>query len=74
MVTIGRIPGVVNSFFRPQRRFFSQPAWPHFRGLVMAMCTNMARAVENKGWHYIGVAKVSHERIVIRRPEKLLAA
>lgn len=43
MVTIGRIPGVVNSFFRPQRRFFAKPAWPHFRGLVVAMAV---------GWEY----------------------
>jgi len=45
MVTIGRIPGVVNSFFRPQRRFFSQPAWPHFWGLVTAMAVGLEHTV-----------------------------
>jgi len=37
MVTIGRMRGVVNSFFRPARKSFSRPAWPHFWGLVTAM-------------------------------------
>src|SRR3990172_11770554 len=45
MVTIGRIPALVNSFFRPQRRFFSQPAWPHFRGLVIAMAVGLEHTV-----------------------------
>jgi len=45
MVTIGRIPRLVNSFFRPQQRFFSQPAWPHFRGLVMAMAVGLEHTV-----------------------------
>ena len=45
MVTIGRIPRLVNSFFRPQQRFFSKPAWPHFRGLVMAMAVGLEHTV-----------------------------
>jgi len=45
MVTIGRILRLVNSFFRPQQRFFSQPAWPHFRGLVMAMAVGLEHTV-----------------------------
>ena len=45
MVTIGRIPAVVNSFFRPQRRFFSKPAWRHFRGLIMAMAVGIEHTV-----------------------------
>jgi hypothetical protein len=45
MVTIGRIPTLVNSFFRPQRRFFSQPAWPHFWGLVTAMAVGVEHTV-----------------------------
>ena len=45
MVTIGRIPRLVNSFFRPQQRFFSQPAWPHFQGLVMAMAVGLEHTV-----------------------------
>lgn len=45
MVTIGRIPGVANSFFRPQRRFFSRPAWAHFRGLVVAMAIGLEHTV-----------------------------
>src|SRR3972149_9648257 len=45
MVTIGRIPRLVHSFFRPQQRFFSKPAWPHFRGLVMAMAVGLEHTV-----------------------------
>lgn len=45
MVTIGRIPAVVNSFFRPQRRFFTKPAWPHFWGLVTAMAVGIEHTV-----------------------------
>ncbi len=45
MVTIGRIPALVNSFFRPQQRFFSQPAWPHFWGLVTAMAVGIEHTV-----------------------------
>ena len=28
MMTIGTMPRVLFGFFRPQRRFFSKPAWP----------------------------------------------
>jgi hypothetical protein len=45
MVTIGRIPALVNSFFRPQRRFFAQPAWLHFRGLVIAIAVGLEHTV-----------------------------
>ncbi len=45
MVTIGRIPALVNSFFRPQRRFFAKPAWPHFWGLVIAMAVGVEHTV-----------------------------
>lgn len=45
MVTIGRIPGVVNTFFRPQRGYFSGPAWAHFRGLVVAMAVGLEHTV-----------------------------
>lgn len=45
MVTIGRIPALVNSFFRPQRRFFAKPAWPHFWGLVVAMAVGIEHTV-----------------------------
>ena len=37
MITIVRIPRCLSSFFRPQRRGFSKPAWPHFWGLVVAI-------------------------------------
>lgn len=46
MMTIGTMPRVLSSFFHPQRRFFSQPAWPHFRGLVMAMAVGIEHTVE----------------------------
>ncbi len=45
MMTIGTMPRVLSSFFRPQRRFFSKPAWPHFRGLVMAMAVGLEHTV-----------------------------
>jgi SRSO17 transposase len=45
MVTNGRIPALVNSFFRPQQRFFAKPAWPHFWGLVTAMAVGLEHTV-----------------------------
>jgi hypothetical protein len=35
----------LSSFFRPQHRFFSKPAWPHFWGLVMAMAAGVEHTV-----------------------------
>ena len=46
MVTIVRIPGCLSSFFRPQRRGFSKPAWPHFWGLVVAMAVGTEHTIE----------------------------
>ena len=46
MVTIGRIPRCLSSFFRPQRRHFSKPAWPHFWGLVTAMAMGAEHTIE----------------------------
>ncbi len=45
MMTIGTMPRVLSSFFHPQRRFFSQPAWPHFDGLVTVMAIRMKHAI-----------------------------
>jgi len=45
MMTIGTMPRVLSSFFRPQRRFFSKPAWPHFWGLVVAMAVGVEHTV-----------------------------
>jgi len=45
MLTIGTMPRVLWSFFRPQRRFFSKPAWPHFWGLVVAMAVGVEHTV-----------------------------
>ena len=45
MMTIGTMPRVLSSFFRPQRRFFSKPAWPHFWGLVMAMAVGVEHTI-----------------------------
>ena len=45
MMTIGTIPRVLSSFFHPQRRYFSKPAWPHFWGLVMAMAVGVEHTV-----------------------------
>jgi SRSO17 transposase len=45
MMTIGTIPRVLSSFFRPHRRFFSKPAWPHFWGLVTAMAAGVEHSL-----------------------------
>jgi SRSO17 transposase len=37
MITIGRIPSVSKAFFRGLPKHFSQAAWDHFWGLVLAM-------------------------------------
>jgi SRSO17 transposase len=37
MVSIGRIPSVSKAFFRGLPKHFSQAAWDHFWGLVLAM-------------------------------------
>jgi SRSO17 transposase len=46
MLTIGRIPTVVNSFFRPRRHDFSKPAWPHFWGLVLGIAMATEHTVD----------------------------
>ena len=50
------------------RAIESLPLPPHFPVTVLFdsyyLCANVARAVENKGWHYIGVAK-SNRRLTI---------
>jgi SRSO17 transposase len=46
MYTIGRIPAVVRSFFRPHRKHFAKPAWPHFWGLVVAIAAGTEHTVE----------------------------
>jgi len=46
MYTIDRIPTICRSFFRPHRKNFDKPAWPHFWGLVMAMAMATEHTVE----------------------------
>lgn len=57
MVTIGRIPRCLCSFFRPQRRHFSKQAWPHFWGFVMAIAMGAEHTIDRlnallrgRGW------------------------
>jgi DDE family transposase len=45
MMTIGTMPRVLFTFFHPQRRYFSKPAWPHFWRLVMAMAVGVEHTV-----------------------------
>ena len=45
MMTIGTMPRVLFGFFRPQRRFFSKPAWPHFWGLVTGMAVGVEHSI-----------------------------
>jgi SRSO17 transposase len=46
MITIGRMPRVVNRFFGPARAHFSKPAWPHFWRLVTAMAMATEHTIE----------------------------
>ena len=46
MITIGRIPRRLSSFFRPQRQHFPKRAWPHFWGLVTAIAIGTEFTVE----------------------------
>ena len=46
MVTIDRIPSNARAFFRPLRQRFSQAAWDHFWGLVLAICVSHGTTIE----------------------------
>lgn len=46
MLTIDRIPGVCQSFFRPHRKSMSKRAWPHFWGMVLAIAMATEHTVE----------------------------
>ena len=46
MVTIGHIPRVLSSFFRPIRPEFSRRGWPHFWGLVVALAVSTEHTLE----------------------------
>jgi hypothetical protein len=46
MYTIGHIPAICNSFFRPYRKSFSKPNWPHFWGLVLAIAMGTEHTIE----------------------------
>jgi len=46
MLTIDRIPGICQSFFRPLRKSLGKRAWPHFWGLVLAMAMATEHTVE----------------------------
>lgn len=46
MVTIGRMPRKVKSFFAPVREEFSNRAWRHFWGLVLAMTASHGCTVD----------------------------
>ena len=46
MVTIGHIPRVLSSFFRPIRPEFSRRGWPHLWGLVMAFAVGTDHTLE----------------------------
>lgn len=63
MVTIGRIPRVVNSFLRPHRTAFSRPAWPHFWKMVTAIAIATEHTVERLN-SLLRRAVVRHLRLV----------
>ena len=46
MVTIDRIPKILNLFFRPLKTHFTEPAWEHFWSLVMAMTISHGTTIE----------------------------
>ena len=37
MITIGKIPGKLQSFFKPVKAHIAQRAWEHFWALIMAI-------------------------------------
>jgi len=46
MVTIGKIPGKLQRFFRPLKRHFTQRAWEHFWPLVLAITISHGCTIE----------------------------
>ena len=46
MVTIGRIPKKLQSFFKPIKDHFSQRAWQHFWALVMAITISHGTTID----------------------------
>jgi hypothetical protein len=46
MITIGRIPKYLQTFFRPLRAHFTQPVWDHFWALVMAITISEGATIE----------------------------
>ena len=46
MITIGRIPKYLQTFFRPLRAHFTQPVWDHFWSLAMAITISDGATIE----------------------------
>ena len=46
MITIGRIPKKLQSFFRPVREHFTQRAWEHFWALIMAITISHGATID----------------------------
>jgi SRSO17 transposase len=46
VITIDRIPKILNLFFRPLKTHFTEPAWEHFWSLVMAMTISHGTTIE----------------------------
>jgi hypothetical protein len=46
MITIGNIPRKLKSFFKPHKNHFTDIAWPHFWGLVMAITVTHGATIE----------------------------
>ena len=46
MITIGRIPKKVKTFFRPLQKHFTEPAWGHFWALVMAITISHGTTID----------------------------
>jgi hypothetical protein len=46
MVTIGNIPKKIQGFFKPLKNHFTDRAWPHFWGLVMAITVTHGATIE----------------------------
>jgi hypothetical protein len=46
MITIGKIPRKLQSFFKPLRDHFTQRAWEHFWALVMAITVSQAATID----------------------------
>ncbi len=82
MITIGRMPQNAKRFFKPVAAAVSEHVYDYFWRMTLALCLSHTGTIERlvelrrNVWQeeIKNVIKVSHDKNVIRRLEKLLAA